>query len=110
MANNTIDVPPLNITDGIAGPWYQGDWFGGIKAPFVAFMGEPATALMAMFIVIGAVWIYSRRTDITVVTMIILGSMVATALPTTIATLGYTVILFGAGYALWKVYSKRGGY
>lgn len=98
----------INVTDGIAQHWYNGDWFSGLTAPFTGTMGEAVAASMLMFMVVGGIWIYSQKTDLTVVVMILLGGMLTSALPGQARYLMFLIMMVGTAYALWRVYARRG--
>lgn len=97
----------LNVTQGVAQYWYKTDWFNAITQPYIQLIGQSAFALTAFFMIAGVVWIYSRSIAMTVVIMLLIGAMMAPALPGQARAVIYLAIMFSISYALFRVY-KRG--
>jgi hypothetical protein len=96
----------LNVSGGIAAPWYQGDWYGGITGPFINSMGLTAFSVFIMLWVVGSVWIFTRSMSMTFVVLGLLCSRIAFALPGQGQVLGWMIIVIVTAFALFKLYSR----
>ncbi len=97
----------LNVTSGIAEPWYNGDWYGGLTGAFYATMGETAFLLMLMLWLVGGTWVFSRSTSMAFTVMALFGSVLASGLPGQGQILGWMILVMVSAFALFKLYTRR---
>lgn len=97
----------LNVTDGIAGPWYQGDWYGGMTGPFIATMGEAAFITIVMIWLVSVTWIFTRSISMAFVIAALFCSRMAFMLPGQGQILGWMILVMVSAFALFKLYTRR---
>jgi hypothetical protein len=107
---NDIGNITFDPSSGIAGAWYEGNWFEGLTGPFIASMGETAFLTVIMIWLVGVTWIFSRSMSMAFVVMALFGSVLASGLPGQGQMLGWIILVLVAAYALFKVYTRRGAY
>lgn len=100
----------LNVSGGIAAPWYNGDWYGGITGPFIASMGQAAFVTVIMIWLVGVTWIFTRSLSMAFVVLGLFCSRMAFALPGQAQILGWIILVMVAAFALFKLYTRRAGY
>jgi hypothetical protein len=96
----------LNVSSGIAAPWYQGDWYGGITGPFINSMGQTGFTAIMMLWIVGCTWIFTRSISMTFVVFGLICSKMAFALPGQGQVLGWMILVIVTAFALFKLYAR----